>query len=111
MAEICVFKSLPTGIAVLNAHGRCWRGERHEQCGGQHKQHVQLGGRAQKAQNRKSYSLILYLLFRMPMNMKQINKNLADGLGQALDEHVGDKLVVIHVQDTGHLLGVAVSEG
>ena len=56
-------------------------------------------------------SLILYLLFRMPMNMKQINKNLADGLGQALDEHVVDKLVVSHVQDTGHLLGVAVSEG
>ena len=47
----------------------------------------------------------------MPMNMKQINKNLADGLGQALDEHVVDKLVVSHVQDTGHLLGVAVSEG
>ena len=36
-AETCVFKSVPTGAAVLNAHGRRWRGkgqggwERHEQ--------------------------------------------------------------------------------
>ena len=44
-----VFKSVPTGVAVLN--GRRWRGRRHEYCGGQHEQHGRRDGRAQQVQN------------------------------------------------------------
>ena len=52
-AETYVFISVPTGAAVLNAHGRRRRAKRNEQRGGggQCEQHGRRGWRAQQAQN------------------------------------------------------------